>query len=264
MLVHLRRSQMLGLSVLASTLLVCQLAQGDPGSWKGEQTIKPFDYRGVRIDAGRLREQIDLVREEYLRLDNDSLLKGFRARAGRPAPGRELGGWYRRDRFHVFGQIISGLTRLYAATGDERCQRKVNRLIREWRACIAPDGFFFYSNSPNAPHYIYDKMVGGLVDAYLYCGNREALEALEQITQWAERHLGRRRLYAYTTVEGETEWYTLSENLYRAYLATGCRRYWKFAELWEYNTGTCLPVVPTFSATAAAAGELSATMPTAT
>jgi hypothetical protein len=32
-----------------------------------------------------------------------------------------------------------------------------------------------------------------------------------------------------------TEWYTLSENLYRAYLATGDRKYREFAEVWEYH-----------------------------
>lgn len=39
--------------------------------------------------------------------------------------------------------------------------------------------------SPAPPHYIYDKMVGGLTDAYLYAGNTQPLDHLARITDWA-------------------------------------------------------------------------------
>ena len=112
----------------------------------------------------RLRRQVDAARDDYLRIPNDDLLKGFRQRAGKPAPGADLGGWYSSDIFHVFGQILSGLARLYAATGDPACREKAEALLKGWAECIEPDGYFFYSRKPNAPHYIYDKMVGGLTD----------------------------------------------------------------------------------------------------
>ncbi len=198
---------------------------------KGKRLLENFDFRGVTLDAGPLRKQVDEAREDYLRIPNDDLLKGFRQRAGLPAPGQDLGGWYSGDVFHVFGQIVSGLSRLYAATGDPACREKVNTLVAEWSKCIAPDGYFFYSTKPNAPHYIYDKLVGGLVDAHIYCGTREALPALSRITDWAIKHLERSRKIA----DNSTEWYTLSENLYRAYLATGDEKYRDFAEVWEYS-----------------------------
>ena len=94
-----------------------------------------------------------------------------------------------------------------------------------WAECIEPDGFFYFSRKPNAPHYIYDKMVGGLVDMQVYCGSTEAPGYLRRITDWAERNLSRARPYG----ADANEWYTLSENLYRAYLATGDRRYRDFA-----------------------------------
>jgi len=195
--------------------------------------LQAFDLRGVTLDGGHLRAQTDQVREYYLQIPNDDLLKGFRLRAGRPAPGNDLGGWYSADIFHVFGQIVSGLSRLYAATGDEACREKAVALIEGWAECIEPDGFFYYSTQPNAPHYIYDKMVGGLVDAYLYCGYEPALPVLSRITDWAVAHLKRDRPYA--DGSDDTEWYTLSENLYRAYLATGDAKYRDFAQVWEYT-----------------------------
>ncbi len=195
------------------------------------RVLLPFDYQGVTISDGLLRKQLDETREFYLRIPNDDLLLGFRRRAGKPAPGVELGGWYSGDVFHVFGQILSGLSRIYAATGDPACKAKAEALYEGWRDCIAADGYFYYSTKPNAPHYIFDKTAGGLIDIAIYIGRRDALDSLARITRWAENHLDRTRPYG---VDGN-EWYTLSENLYRAFLLTGDDRYRKFAQVWEYT-----------------------------
>jgi uncharacterized protein len=93
--------------------------------------IEPFGYRGVSLDDGLLRRQVDAAREDYLRISNDDLLKGFRLRARKPAPGADLGGWYSSDVFHVFGQLLSGLARLHAATGDPACRKKAEALIKD-------------------------------------------------------------------------------------------------------------------------------------
>jgi uncharacterized protein len=217
---------------LVSALAMAALqpnASAQPVAIKGKLLLQDFDYRGVTLDGGRMRMLLDEVRDDYLRIPNDDLLKGFRQRAGLPAPGHDLGGWYSADVFSVFGQIISGLSRAYAATGDTACRDKANELVAEWAKCIAPDGYFYYSKKPNAPHYTYDKMVWGLLDAYLYCGNKEALQHLSRITDWAIKNLDRGK-----PLPDACEWYTLSENLYRAYLATGNEKYRDFAAVWEY------------------------------
>jgi len=197
--------------------------------------ITPFDYRGVTINDGPLLRQMLEVRNDYLRVPNDDYLKGFRQRAGRPAPGNDLGGWYTPGIFHVFGQVLSGLARMYAATGDEACRDKLNALIHEWAVCIEPDGYFYPTKPPCPPHYIYEKMNGGLLDAHLYAGNTEALELLSKITDWAEKNLDHTNPYDYETMAGFTEWYTLSENLYRTFLVTGQARYRDYAKTWEYS-----------------------------
>src|SRR5262245_20159963 len=55
--------------------------------------LETFDFAGVTLDGGPLRRQLDEVREYYLRIPNDDLLRPFRVRAGRPAPGAVIGGW---------------------------------------------------------------------------------------------------------------------------------------------------------------------------
>ena len=100
------------------------------------RVLQPVDYHGVTLDDGLLRRQFDAARSFYLSVPNDDYLIGFRKRAGKPAPGRELGGWYSEDGFHCFGQVLSGLARLYAATGDPSCRDKAVALVHGWGECI--------------------------------------------------------------------------------------------------------------------------------
>lgn len=200
---------------------------------KGASVLQTFNYKGVALHDSRLKMQFDEARDFYLRIPNDDLLRGYRLRAGLPAPGAELTGCYIGH--NAFPQWISGFARMYAVTGDAACKEKAEALLRGWAECIAPDGFFFIEKEPQFPHYYYDKMVGALVDTLLYCGTNEAEGYLERITDWAITNLDRARPYARPTGLNGAEWYTLSENLYRAYEATGNTKYRDFAEVWEYT-----------------------------
>jgi DUF1680 family protein len=214
--------------------------------------LQLFDYSGVRLLDGRFKSQYEAARELFFNIPNDNLLLGFRQRAGLPAPGTPLIGWYGGqwadsnhtsikdpDIFNAFGQFVSGMARMYKATNDTAMLEKASYLIAEWAKAIEPDGYFYYSRKPQFPHYIYDKTVCGLVDMYAYGGNKQAISHLERITAWAEKNLDRTRR---TPRDGErgfsadgTEWYTLSENLYRAYQLTGDDRYKKFGDVWHYG-----------------------------
>jgi DUF1680 family protein len=206
----------------------------------GRCRLQPFNYEGVRLSAGMLNSQFRATRDYYFAIPNDDILKGFRQRAGLRAPGNDLGGWYsgdptvtrwwsKGDTFNVFGQWLSGMARLSKAGNDEELSEKAVHLMIEWGKTIEDDGFFFYSRRPNAPHYTYDKTVCGLVDLYEYCGRSDALPLLEKITDWAINNLDRIRK------RNPTEWYTLSENLYRAYVLTGNPKYKNFGDVWQYT-----------------------------
>jgi DUF1680 family protein len=220
--------------MFTALLIVMSALQAAPEA-AGKAVLEPFEFGEVSLGDGMLRREQDEIGEYYLRVPNDDLLKGFRTRAGRDAPGVDPGGWYSKDIFCVFGQIVSGLARLAAATGDPACRDKVNALVDGWAECVEPDGYFFLSRGANSPHYVYDKIVGGLTDVYLYCGHADAPQHLAKITGWAEKNLDRSRPYDANGGYDPTEWYTLSENLYRAYVATDDRRYRDFAEVWEFS-----------------------------
>ena len=112
-----------------------------------EVTIVPqlsvFGYSQVQLLDGPFRRQFDQNHDVFLHLDEDAMLKPFRQRAGMPAPGPDMGGWYDNandfspaDNFHgfiaghSFGQYVSGLARAYAVTGSKPTQEKVQRLVR--------------------------------------------------------------------------------------------------------------------------------------
>jgi len=224
------------------------LLPGAPGqdSSEGHVYLAPFDYHGVRLLDGMLKKQYLATRDYYFNLPNDDMLLGFRKRAGQPASGTELGGWYSHDIGNALGQWLSAMARMYKATGDKPILDKATYLMTEWGKTIDPDGYFYYSRHPIPPHYTYDKTLCGLVDLYHYGGQQDALPLMEKITDWAIRNLDRSRTNPTKDdpdaghgmpgqgPEGPREWYTLSENLYRAYLLTGDTKYKTFGDLWHY------------------------------
>ncbi|MGB6695616.1 MAG: beta-L-arabinofuranosidase domain-containing protein, partial [Terracidiphilus sp.] len=123
------------------------------------ETLSEFDYGTVKLTGGPLKQQYDRIHSAYLALDSDRLLRVYRERAGLPAPGEPMGGWYGRDGFvpgHSLGQYISGLARIGRTTGDPACQAKVADLVAGFGATLGPkDQSFAAPNAENVwPCYI--------------------------------------------------------------------------------------------------------------
>jgi uncharacterized protein len=197
--------------------------------------LNTFEYDGVRLLPSRLQQQALRARDVYYSLPNDDILKGFRRAARLPAPGNDMGGWCAETSACIFGQLLSGMARMSRATGDAALREKALALFNGWRKTIGPDG--------SVPMRVYDweKLVCGLVDLRSYAGCDEALPALERTTAWAVRTFDRSRRPADNfDFQGggpaqAIEWYTLPENLYRAYLISGNPAFKEFADLWRYE-----------------------------
>ncbi|HWG58029.1 MAG TPA: beta-L-arabinofuranosidase domain-containing protein [Candidatus Acidoferrales bacterium] len=196
--------------------------------------IEAFDYQGVTLRPSRWLDQVNYARQYYLGISNDDILQGFRAEAGLPAPGKPLGGWCAKDSQTVFGQWLSGMARMYRATGDTELRDKANYLLAEWTKTIKPDG------DCGMHHYSWDKTVCGLVDMNLYADNAQALPVLEKITDWASKNFEHTNMIVAPNDNKmyygrPQEWYTLSENLFRAYQLTGDTKYRDFGNVWLYH-----------------------------
>ena len=119
--------------------------------------LSQVSYDQVRLLNGPLKVQFDRNHAFFLALSEDSLLKPFRQKAGLPAPGEDMGGWYTflcsfspKGPFHgyipghSFGQYLSGLARAYAQTGSKPTQQKVHRLVAGFAKTITPNFYVDY------------------------------------------------------------------------------------------------------------------------
>jgi len=206
-------------------------------------TLNQFGYGDVELLDGPLRQQFQTNHGFYGSLDENSLLKPFRQRAGLPAPGDDMGGWYSwaplgdlnapgNNGFapgHSFGQYLSGLARDYAATSAKPTQEKVHRLVQNFAAAISPH---FWDDN-RFPAYTYDKISIGLLDAHQFAGAPNALKALDKAYDSVAAHLppggiSRAEEYARPHKDESFCWdepYTLPENFFLAYKRGAGDRY---------------------------------------
>ena len=175
-------------------------------------------------------------------MDEDMLMKPFRQRAGLPAPGDDMGGWYDNDpdfnphgHFHgfipghSFGQYLSSLSRAYAITGSKPTQAKVQRLVRAFAPTITSKFYDGY----RLPAYTYDKTSCGLIDAHEFAADGKALDVLNAATDAVLPHLPAKALsrdeqYALPHKDEAFCWdetYTLPENQLLAYRRGAGSRY---------------------------------------
>jgi DUF1680 family protein len=202
---------------------------------RGKTVLKAFEYQDVRLLPGMLLTQVGQARQLYSSISNDDILKGFRHEAGQLAPGDGMKGWCKSTSAVIFGQLISGMVRLGRATDDGALIEKANALFEGWLETLPPDG------NARMRAYDWDKLVCGLVDLGRYSGSDRAVAALRRTVAWASRTFDRSRQPAdghdfWGAGPGDTpEWYTLSENLYRAYLFFGDPLFKEFADTWLYH-----------------------------
>ncbi|PYX28502.1 MAG: hypothetical protein DMG77_15635 [Acidobacteria bacterium] len=208
-----------------------------------QPVLEEFSYGDVKLASELHNQQLEQTHSVLIGLSEDSLLKPFRQMGGQPAPGEELGGWYKYDPdydWHTFdagfapaasfGQWVSALARYYAITGDRETRDKILRLNRLYAETISAD---FYDKN-RFPTYCYDKLVCGLIDSHQLAGDPDAYRILEHTTNTAEPHMPGKAIehdHAWRPDKDESwtwdESYTISENLFLAYQRGAGERYRK-------------------------------------
>jgi DUF1680 family protein len=194
------------------------------------EPLRRFDYGDVQLTGGPFAAQYDALHAHYLALSNDRLLKVYRQRAGLPAPGRDMGGWYDLDGFvpgHSLGQYISGLARFGACTGDAACHQKVHDLIEGFAATLGSDNQSILRPQTNLwICYTLDKHFAGLIDAAALSHVPSARDILNRVLAGAQTLLpaqGHDRIGKKDPPYDET--YVMPENLFSAADLTGNRAF---------------------------------------
>ncbi len=172
----------------------------------------PFPLRDVRLLDGLFREAMLRDQKYLLSLDNDRLLHMFRVTAGLPSTAKPYGGWEAPDielRGHSLGHFLSGCALMFASVGDERFKAKADAVVAELakiQQALAARGFNagYLSAFPEeafdrlekrervwAPYYTIHKTMAGLLDVYLHCDNKQALDVLLKKAAWVRFRVDR-------------------------------------------------------------------------
>ncbi|HKE22302.1 MAG TPA: beta-L-arabinofuranosidase domain-containing protein [Bryobacteraceae bacterium] len=210
--------------------------------------LREFSYSQVQLTGGPLADIYRRMHAHFLKLDEDRLLKVYRQRAGLPAPGGDMGGWYDADGFvpgHLIGQLISGLSRIYANNGDPEAAAKARRLVNGYAATFYADGNPYASPKAIATWacYVLDKYEIGLLDAATLAGSEEARALLPRVIEGARRYIPDHTFdRAGVKQPPYDEPYVLPENLFKTYALTGEKRFLEMARLYLLDEGYFNPL----------------------
>ena len=222
---------------------------------------KPLPLSAVRITGGPLKRAQDLNAEYLLKLEPDRMLAYYRKRAGLEPKAQGLTGWDNDGRNltgHIAGHYLSGVSLMYAATGDVRFKERADYIVKELKEVQDKngDGFagalenvrerfkevsagnirstFFDLNGLWSPWYTLHKTFAGLRDAYRYTGNRTALDVEIKFAGWAEGLLLKMD-DAQTQKMLNTEFGGMNEVLADLYADTGDKRWLNLSHHFDHR-----------------------------
>lgn len=210
--------------------------------WK----VRPFPLSQVRLGEGPFKQAMEADRRYLQSLPPDRLLHTFRINAGLPSSAQPLGGWEAPDcelRGHYAGgHYLSAVALMYATTGDETLKNNGNTVVAELAKCqdalkggylsAFPEDFFDRLRERErvwAPFYTLHKIMAGLLDMYVYCGNQQALDVAEKMAGWTAGYMGSLS-YEHTQRVLGTEYGGMGEVLCNLYAVTGKRYYLRLAQ----------------------------------
>ena len=177
---------------------------------RGKASVTPvreFALESVRLLDSEFSEAQARNAQYLQRLEPDRLLHNFRINAGLTPKAPVYGGWESQEPWieirchgHTLGHYLSACSMQFAATGDpffkERVEYVVEELAQCQRArksglvCAFPDGATQLERSlrgekfSGVPWYTMHKIFAGLRDAYLFTGNKQALDVLVRLSDW--------------------------------------------------------------------------------
>ncbi len=168
-----------------------------------------FDLKDVELLPGPFKQAMEADAAYLLAIEPDRLLAAFRAHSGLQPKGKMYGGWESSGLAgHTLGHYLSALSLHYASTREPEFLKRVNYIVSQLNGCqvarktgyvgaipkedtiwaevakgdIRSHGFDL--NGGWSPWYTIHKVMAGLLDAYLYCGNTQALQVCKGMANW--------------------------------------------------------------------------------
>jgi DUF1680 family protein len=184
-----------------------------------------------------------------LKIEPDRLLSDFRTHAGLTPKAKRYGGWESSGLAgHSLGHYLSACSMAYAATGKEEFLQRVNYIVAELSVCQKARGTGYLGAIPKedsiwaevakgnirsrgfdldgawSPWYTVHKIMGGLLDAWLYCKNAAALKIDQGIADWTGEEIKGLNDSLMQKMLG-TEYGGMNDALVNTYAFTGNKKY---------------------------------------
>ena len=223
------------------------------GQFQSDLTVKPqiqikaysFDLKDVRLLDSRFKQNMDRDGKWLLSININRLLHSWKVNTGMETHAKPLGGWEGLDvelRGHTTGHVMSALSLMYASTGNIAYKEKGDSIVTELaniQKVLNQDGYLsaFPQNLINrviagkpvwAPWYTIHKIMAGLIDMYLYAGNKQALNVVTKMGDWAYNKL-KNLSSDQLAVMMKNEFGGMIESAYNLYGITGNVKFKKLA-----------------------------------
>ena len=217
----------------------------------------PFSLSDITLLNSPFKNAMKLDSGYILQLKPDRLLYRFYKNAGLQVKDSIYGGWESDGLSgHTLGHYLSATSMMYASTQQVEFKNRVDYIVKELARCqnarqtgyvggipkedtlwakirrseIKSSGFDL--NGAWSPWYTVHKVMAGLMDAYFYTDNQQALEVATKMADWT-----------YDLVKPLTdsvrlkmlncEYGGMNEVLANIYAATGNKKYLECAHLFE-------------------------------
>lgn len=168
-----------------------------------------FDLKDVKLLDGPFKTAQEADVKYLLSIEADRLLSAFRSHSGLKPKGKMYEGWESSGLAgHTLGHYLSAIAMHYDATRDPEFLKRVNYIVAELNECqvarktgyvgaipkedtlwaevakgdIRSRGFDL--NGGWSPWYTVHKVMAGLLDAYLYADNKQALKICMGMADW--------------------------------------------------------------------------------
>jgi len=169
-----------------------------------------FDLSDVKLLVGSpFKNAMDKDAAYLLELEPNRLLHRFYKNAGLPTKGDVYGGWESEGLSgHTLGHYLSACAMFYVTSGNPEFKKRTDYIVDELERCQQARKTGYVGAIPNedtlfnklsrgiiksggfdlnggwSPWYTVHKVMSGLVDAYLYCNNKKALEVVTKMADW--------------------------------------------------------------------------------
>ncbi|HUA38170.1 MAG TPA: beta-L-arabinofuranosidase domain-containing protein [Candidatus Sulfopaludibacter sp.] len=196
------------ISIFLAGAIMVGLSSGSRGA-AIDLSAQQFPPGDVRLLDGPFRSAMGLDAKYLLSLEPDRLLSGFRSESGLTPKAAKYGGWESTKLAgHTLGHYLSACSRMYQDTGDRQFLDRVNYIVAQLAECqkanangyvaAMPDGKQVFGdvaqgkinaegfnlNGGWSPWYTIHKELAGLIDAYRFCDNPQALAVATNLANW--------------------------------------------------------------------------------